>query len=63
VRKIVWSSPELFLETGRADVSIGGEWAAGTAVGGHRTLNKIDRSLAVHAGTRNAYFDRNEGAR
>jgi len=35
VRKIVWSSPELLLETGRADVSIRGAWAAGTAVGGH----------------------------
>jgi hypothetical protein len=45
--------------------------AAGNAVGGHRTLNKTDspfvpvshRALAVRTGTRNAYFDRNEGER
>ena len=45
---------------GRADVSVRGGWAAGNAVGGHRTLNKTDspfvpvshRALAVRTGTR-----------
>ena len=59
---------EPLFETGRADVSVRGEWAAGNAVGGHRTLNKTDspfvpvsqRALAARTSTRNA--DRNEGA-
>ena len=61
---------ELLFEMGRADVSVRREWAAGNAVGRHRTLNKTDspfvpvshRALVVRTGTRNAYFDCNEGA-
>jgi hypothetical protein len=33
---------ELPFETGRAGVSVRSEWAAGDAVGGHRTLDKTD---------------------
>jgi hypothetical protein len=37
---------ELLFETGRADVSVRGRWAAENAVGGHRTLNKTDSPFA-----------------
>jgi hypothetical protein len=55
-------SLELLFETGRADVSVRGEWAAGNAFGGHCALNKTDspscRSLTEHSpchmGTANA---------
>jgi hypothetical protein len=41
-REIVYPFSELLFETGRADVSVQGEWAAQNAVGRHRALNKAD---------------------
>jgi acyl-CoA thioesterase I len=38
---------ELFFQTGRADVSVRGGWAARIAVGGHRTLNRAGSPLSV----------------
>jgi hypothetical protein len=62
---------ERLFETGRADVAVRGEWAAGNAVGGHRTLNKTEKTdrpfVPVSPSTRrahghaNAYFERNFG--